>query len=195
VQFGKLKSVYEEFVVPVPVLLGSPVAQSSNVNGMDDYGDVVGLANGNLAIIVLSADIGATPTLATIELRAAHGFGLLGSAVLDLSATGMTGLPELTALADGSFVVTWSGAFSLTTGGRPVWQQAYDATGSAIDALRIVSDAAMASELGFDVAALGDSSVAIAFEQFTPGTGGDPGSWDVRVRLILQMAILAPFPL
>jgi Ca2+-binding RTX toxin-like protein len=168
----------------VPVLLGAPVALTTNTAGRDDYGTVAGLTNGNLATVAIHQAPGTDSMAVTVQVRHGDTLSVLRTIQLNVTSTGRSDLPEVTALASGGFIVTLTGAYSSVTGGRSIWQQAFDATGATVGTPQSLSLAGSATGIGSDAARLTGGGHVVAFEQFTPGGGGIPGSWDVRARLV-----------
>jgi Ca2+-binding RTX toxin-like protein len=168
----------------VPVLLGAPVALTTNTAGLDDFGAVAALTNGNLATVAVHQAPGTESMAVTVQVRHGDALNVLRTIQLNVSSTGRSDLPEVTALASGGFIVTLTGAYSAATGGRSIWQQAFDATGATVGTPQLLSLAGSTTGIGSDAARLTGGGHVVAFEQFTPGGGGIPDSWDVRARLV-----------
>ena len=168
----------------VPVLLGAPVALTTNTAGLDDFGAAAGLTNGNLATVAVHQAPGTDSMAVTVQVRHGDTLSVLRTIQLNVSSTGRSDLPEVTALASGGFIVTLTGASSPLTGGRGIWQQAFDASGATVGTPQLLSLAGSNTGIGSDAARLTGGGHVVAFEQFTPGGGGIPDSWDVRARLV-----------
>lgn len=168
-------------IFPLPVFVGPPVEISK-----DYVSSVAGLAGGNLVICKsyspsFSEDISSV----TIEVYSAQTLRLLSSTTIDTATADFGGPPRLEALANGSFVLVWSGTYSLTMGHHH-WYQIFDPRGIALGPPQLVSPDGRASHSAFDVAELADGRIAIAFDHFVVGSNGPSGtgSWDADVRLI-----------
>ena len=72
----------------VPVLLGAPVALTTNTAGLDDFGAVAALTNGNLATVAVHQAPGTESMAVTVQVRHGDALNVLRTIQLNVSSTG-----------------------------------------------------------------------------------------------------------
>jgi hypothetical protein len=128
--------------------------------------DAAQLADGNLVVVWLEADIGSTANqLLKAQIYDSDGSPIGGEITL-VSGAGVN--PSVAGLADGGFVVTWQN-FS------GVRAQLFNADGTAESAAFTASPISVSAS-GADVAALADGGFAITWHDNRTSAGDTTGS-------------------
>ena len=104
-----------------------------------------------------------------------------GELLVNTATTGDQGTPEITALANGGFVVTWSDS-SLGVGGatgdssdRAVKAQVFDADGTTVGSEILVNTATAGGQFVPEITALSNGGFVVTWEDFSLGVGGATG--------------------
>ena len=89
--------------------------------------------------------------------------------------------PDVSATANGGFVVSWNGNGS--GDGDGVYAQVYDASGNRLDGELLVNEHTSSTQSNSGITGLAGGGFAAAFNSFTSVTAGDGSSWGIGLRV------------
>ena len=158
---------------------GTPAGDDFVINGADVGGDggfpsVSALSDGGFVVTWQAEDAdGGTVVLASVFN--ANGIKVVSDFLVNDITTGGEGLPDITALEGGGFVVTWESGGFFTSSAKA---RVFDASGQEIVSEFLVSENSEESQTSPVVTALADGGFVITWQSGDPFSG-----FDVKARV------------
>jgi Ca2+-binding RTX toxin-like protein len=164
---------------------GSPADNDFIINSTMDDGQfnpsVTALADGRFVVTWWSYDSGdGSGTCIRARLFNADGSAAGDDLIVNTTANGDQRDPSITALADGSFVVTWYSTDDGDGSGTCIRGRVYNANGSAAGSDFIVNTATTDDQRGPSITALADGRFVVTWFSYDPGDGSQSC---IRARL------------
>ncbi len=157
------------------------VRLNTNTTGRQEYGEVVGLANGSFLALWRTTDPLADGSGDAVKGQVFDATGAkLGSEFrVNTAVTGSQNAPAVSVLADGNFVVTWTTSDTFADGnGSAIKAQLFSADAVKIGAEFLVNTQAFGTQNGPTITALADGGYFIAW--YTSDTAQDGSSSAVK---------------
>jgi Ca2+-binding RTX toxin-like protein len=142
---------------------------------------VAGLAGGGFVVTWTDPETSADGNGSAVRGRVYNADGTAAGAefVVNTDAPGNQGDSDVTALAGGGFVVTWTGADGSGLGVRA---QVFDAGGAKLGAEQIVNTTTLNSQFAPAVTALASGGFVVSWSHQIPSTSGGPDSYKVLAQ-------------
>ncbi|WP_425404062.1 Ig-like domain-containing protein [Hwanghaeella sp.] len=182
---GSSNGVFARIFDAVGVPIGNDFLVNTNTSSDQQEPSVVGLNGGGFVVVwsdQSSLDGSGTGVFAQLYQNDGTPVGL-EFRVNDFTS-GTQSEPDVAALADGGFQVTWTDNNGLDGSSTAVITQRYTATGERVDGQQIVNQVSSSSQLDSSVAALSTGGFAAVYENNASGAaGGDGSSTGVFLRV------------
>jgi hypothetical protein len=179
--------------------VGAEILVNSATAGDQDVPQITPLQNGGFVVTWRDASLGVggasgdTNSLAVkAQVFAASGTPVGNEILVNSATVGDQDVPQITALSNGGFVVTWQdlsqgvGGAGGDTSGYAVKAQVFAAGGTPVGAEILVNSATTSVQLGQQITALQNGGFVVTwydFSQGVGGAGGDTSSYAVKAQV------------
>ena len=171
---------------------GTPVGGEILVNTAtaDEQGNfqIAALSNGGFVVTWTDSSHGAGGAIGDADGEAikaqvftAGGTAVGGEILVNTATAGDQIQPQVAALADGGFVVTWenySGTTADSDGSAAIMAQEFNADGTTVGGEILVNTATASDQYGPRIAALANGSFVVTWQDESQGVGGATGDYD-----------------
>ena len=168
--------------------VGGEFRANTAVNGAQSVPQITTLSNGGFVITWTDNSLGsggaggdASGTAIKAQMFGANGAAVGNELLVNTAVSGTQSVAQITALADGGFVITWQdGSFGVggATGdvsSTAIKAQAYDALGGRVGGEILVNTATFNAQAVPQITALPDGGFVITWQDISQGSGGASG--------------------